>query len=47
MRGCVVIIIIILPPGTIPWRQMGGVRNKGIRGSKGRGGGGAGRCHHK
>lgn len=40
-RGCVVIIIIILPPGTIPWRQMGGVRNKGIRGSKG---GGAGQC---
>lgn len=23
-RACVVIIIIILPPGTIPWGQMGG-----------------------
>lgn len=41
-RGCV-IIIIILPPGTIPWRQMGevGGGNKGIRGSKR---GGAGQC---
>lgn len=36
-----VVIIIILPPGTIPCGQMEGVRNKGIRGSKG---GGAGQC---